>query len=513
MANETILVIDDSAVSLKLAAAVLRSEGYIVHVYSSAEQALLALRTLRPNLILADLRLPGMNGLEFTSQVKQDSRTKEIPVVVLSASDDNADRKLAEAAGSDGYITKPIDTRTFGEQVRACLKRRAESPLGAEPQPAGEPAVPAGLPLTGPEMDDLRRNFLTEGARQCRALLASLSAGFDASKATELAHRWIGAAGVLGYKDIATQARELEMMLSAPRWSRDRAREAISDLAYAFTDPDEAAETPLPAALLEDLQRKRVALVGFADEEADRVCVAFERVRALPRMFDVTEPVNSESIRSCSVVMVHVRPETADSPWLKADGAAPEPALILVGGREHLLAVDPAVQSRACEFLIDGWQPEEVVMRLGFALARAEALKTAPSSSTGSALPARRPVTGRPEILVADDDVHVLSVVRSSLGSYGMECHPVSNGQDALRFARERVPHAAVLDVNMPGMNGFEVLAAIRGEDLPIRVVLLTARQLEADILRGFNLGADDYVVKPFNPMELVARLKRLLWA
>ena len=72
-------------------------------------------------------------------------------------------------------------------------------------------------------------------------------------------------------------------------------------------------------------------------------------------------------------------------------------------------------------------------------------------------------------------------------------------------------PHAAVLDVNMPGMDGYEVLSAIRSEALPVRVLLLTARQQENDVIRAFALGADDYVVKPFSPMELVARLKRLL--
>ena len=73
-------------------------------------------------------------------------------------------------------------------------------------------------------------------------------------------------------------------------------------------------------------------------------------------------------------------------------------------------------------------------------------------------------------------------------------------------------PHAAVLDVNMPGMDGYEVLSAVRAEEIPVRVLLLTARQQESDVIRGFTLGADDYVVKPFSPMELVARMKRLLW-
>jgi len=92
-----------------------------------------------------------------------------------------------------------------------------------------------------------------------------------------------------------------------------------------------------------------------------------------------------------------------------------------------------------------------------------------------------------------------------------MECHTAADGLEAIAAARRLKPQVAVLDVNMPGMDGFEVLAAIRAEGIPSRVVLLTARQQETDVIRGFTLGADDYVVKPFSPMELVARLKRLL--
>jgi DNA-binding response OmpR family regulator len=92
-----------------------------------------------------------------------------------------------------------------------------------------------------------------------------------------------------------------------------------------------------------------------------------------------------------------------------------------------------------------------------------------------------------------------------------MECHLAADGPKALDAVRRLRPQAAILDVNMPGMDGYEVLSAIRAENLPVRVMLLTARQQESDIIRGFTLGADDYVVKPFSPMELVARLKRLV--
>ena len=121
------------------------------------------------------------------------------------------------------------------------------------------------------------------------------------------------------------------------------------------------------------------------------------------------------------------------------------------------------------------------------------------------------PAGGRIRVLVADDDSIVLALVRTALQNFGMECHMAADGPKALEAARRLRPQAAILDVNMPGMDGYEVLAAIRAENLPVRVMLLTARQQENDVIRGFTLGADDYVVKPFSPMELVARLKRLV--
>ena len=82
-------------------------------------------------------------------------------------------------------------------------------------------------------------------------------------------------------------------------------------------------------------------------------------------------------------------------------------------------------------------------------------------------------------------------------------------------MARTFSPHVAILDINMPRMDGFEVLSAIKGDAFTrdVRVVMLSARQRETDVVRGFALGADDYVTKPFSPMELVARVKRALRA
>src|SRR3954449_6420664 len=103
MPGETILVVDDQPINLKLAAAVLRSEGYRVHLASSAEQALMMLATMRPDLMLVDIQLPGMDGLELTRRVRQDTRIRDILVVALTASLSRVDEQIAFDAGCDGF--------------------------------------------------------------------------------------------------------------------------------------------------------------------------------------------------------------------------------------------------------------------------------------------------------------------------------------------------------------------------------------------------------------------------
>ena len=115
-------------------------------------------------------------------------------------------------------------------------------------------------------------------------------------------------------------------------------------------------------------------------------------------------------------------------------------------------------------------------------------------------------------MVVADDDLEIDALVAAALENYGIHCQIARHGGEALEMTRRLLPDALVLDINMPRLDGFQVLTALKSapETRRIPVLLLTARRQEADILRGFGLGAEDYVVKPFNPIELVARLKRL---
>src|SRR5580765_2598611 len=117
MAGETILVVDDEPVSLRLAAAVLRGDGYKGHLSSTAEQALMTLDTMLPSLMLVDIHLPGIDGMELTRRVRGQARTRDILVVMLTASTSRDDEAQAYEAGCDGFITKPVDTRTLGRRL------------------------------------------------------------------------------------------------------------------------------------------------------------------------------------------------------------------------------------------------------------------------------------------------------------------------------------------------------------------------------------------------------------
>jgi len=116
-------------------------------------------------------------------------------------------------------------------------------------------------------------------------------------------------------------------------------------------------------------------------------------------------------------------------------------------------------------------------------------------------------------VLVADDDDDILLLVTTRLRRDGFEVVQASSGDEALRLARERRPHIAVLDIGMPGLDGLEVLEQIRADDelRGMRVLLLTAKAQESDVRRGFETGADAYVKKPFSPAELSTRVRELL--
>ncbi len=122
MSGEPILIVDDNSTNMKLVRILLASEGYDVRTAADAEEALNVLKEFYPRLILMDVQLPGIDGLELTRRLKSDPATRDITILGLTAYAMKGDKERIIAAGCDGYVPKPIDTRTLAQLVRKYLE-------------------------------------------------------------------------------------------------------------------------------------------------------------------------------------------------------------------------------------------------------------------------------------------------------------------------------------------------------------------------------------------------------
>jgi CheY-like chemotaxis protein len=237
----------------------------------------------------------------------------------------------------------------------------------------------------------------------------------------------------------------------------------------------------------ETLSGKTVALVALGRDLLIDATTALDRVGAVWQAASGADPA---ALRSADIAVVTV----AAAPALAKAGIP----LLIVGALAEFARNDE-YEAHHDFILAPPLHGDELLLRGAHLLA-------APS-------PRARRVDEKPVVLAADDDPTTTAIVRAVVTQNGMTCHVASDGKAAIEMARKTRPTVVVLDVNMPFHDGFEVLSALRQmpETSSTAVVMLTSVQQEADVVRAFSLGADDYVVKPFNPMELLARIKRLV--
>jgi DNA-binding response OmpR family regulator len=512
--TETILVVDSNPIGSKLAAALLRAEGYDPKVASSGEGALSMLVTLRPGVILVDLQLIGMEPSELARRIREDPLVGDTPIMALAPAN-SSEQPRSLNAGFRGMIAKPLDGRKLSLQLERVLLEGVNNAPIDYAAPVRDVPVERPVPRKSAESDaelaDLPREFLEQGCQQARALMEAVEIAFPVRQARFQVQQWIGSADALGYLEIAATARDLAKLLDAPLWDRARTALLLADISRRFRDPIHLASPEEIDTLAQGLSGERIALVGLGQREAERACLGLRRAEVRPYLFDENEPPTSEAIQNCSGVIVQVRPGTAESPWLLPEPAMREAKpLVLMGARVDILALDAAVQARAHDFLIDDWAPEEVALRLGFARART-ARKTAAraEAETGTAAPREEEIPR--SIVFALDDSGLMKTLSRSLADSGIESAGIAKGSEALDVVRQRRPGAVVLDAELSGKDAFALLAKIRSEKLRVKVLLLTADAKCVEMAKGFKTGADECMVQPINPREFAARVSRLL--
>lgn len=135
MTSTRVLIVDDNAMNVAIAQVVLAADGFDVEAASDAQQALQKVASFQPELILMDIQMPDMNGLELTGLLKSAPATRHICVVAFTAFAMSGDEAKLRRAGCDGYLTKPINVKTFAAQVRGCLGAAAGNASTTAPAP------------------------------------------------------------------------------------------------------------------------------------------------------------------------------------------------------------------------------------------------------------------------------------------------------------------------------------------------------------------------------------------
>ena len=253
------------------------------------------------------------------------------------------------------------------------------------------------------------------------------------------------------------------------------------------------------------LAGKTVGIVGFTEEQRAELGrrLAAQYCSFLTLSHEEAE-FRKGAAASCDLLIIEARDE-----WAAEDALYPanlfrvrKPALV-IGNRDILSRVSSWTHGGVREPVTAPWETEDAIWRAAMMLSRAPVTKIRKGHRRNS----------QKRILIGDADTSVSALLSAFLTQEGMECHIADNGVATLSLAKTKEADAVIIDASMPGLDGFELLAAIKRDPSMqhVAVVMLTSRQSESDTLRAFGLGADDYLVKPFSPMEVAARIKRLL--
>jgi two-component system cell cycle response regulator len=411
MNDRTVLIVEDNELNMKLVRNLLQIGGYRVLEAESGEKGIELARSHNPHLVLMDIQLPGIDGFEATRIIKKAPNATPIPVIALTSYAMRGDEEKAREAGCDGYISKPINTRSFLKTLETYWTPAPENQT---------------LPVAKPDQRHKSRILIVD----------------DEPLNIKLVR------GMLGEGDY-------EII------------EAVDGLQAV-----ELAVAAAPDLILMDI------MLPFLD--------GFEATRRI-----------KEDPRTARIPLIQIT--ALDSPEDKIKG----------------------LESGADEFLNRPVNVHELIARVRSLLrlkqyqdqmtTRQQSREFAPGQSeTQGPEEARQP---RPVILLVEDDEKDAFIIRSQLEGVPYRVEWEREGPAALERVRREKIDLLLLDVLLPGLDGFEVCRRLKetSQFRDIQVVLITCLQDLESKIQGVELGADDYLMKPVNGRELLARINMLL--
>ncbi len=409
MKDKSVLVIEDNAKNMKLVRHLLKLGGYQVSEASNAEDGIRMAQAQQPDLILMDIQLPGMDGLSATKQIKADQRLKKTPVLALTSYAMQGDSDKCVQAGCSGYITKPIDTRSFLSRLAPFFDASlANQPLQRKPR-----------------TNRLSRILIVDDEPMNIKLMCGKLAGQKYE--LETAH---------GGQEALTKVSQNPPDL------------LLLDIMMPDIDGYEVTRR-----LKADPQTRKIpiilitALDGKDDKEKGLQVGAEEFL---------TKPVNKAELLARIHSMLTLRQYQTQ--------------LSVRSQSEKLLQMD-----------------------------NAEKLKNKKKSGSG-------------KLLIVEDNREDLKLLTAHLRNQPFDIIAAADGEQALRIAGRQKIDIVLLDIMLPRQSGYDVCKKLKEtpETKDIQVVIITCLDDLDSRIKGVELGADDYLVKPIEPRELVARVNVL---
>jgi CheY-like chemotaxis protein len=274
----------------------------------------------------------------------------------------------------------------------------------------------------------------------------------------------------------------------------------------AISSAARSSASNMDEIIRQSLAGKRFALMGFEAAEGESIIAMLGSVRGIGHVVGATPNIPALNtftpFDACFVNASAVAVGEQPAP-IEMIARSRKPAVV-VGTVDELITRLALLADLNRDFIMRPCQAEELLLRTYRILMFIE--------TAVAALPAAVR-NGNRRVVLADDDATTVVMISTILKHFHFECDIAHDGVQAFEIARNKRPDLVLLDVSMPRMNGFEALTALRSDlaTRNTRIILVSAHHDEAEVVKGFSLGADDYITKPFNSGELMARINRVL--
>jgi DNA-binding response OmpR family regulator len=519
-----ILLAEDNSVNLRIAVQILKNLGHLVTAFTTANEVTQVVGPPAFDLVILGCDEADGEVYEAVQTIRRkELKGEHIPIIALTANTLQCDRKKREAASFDDYIAVPIDPQSMAAVIHRWDQKSTISSsfkltaidrnmIRSIQSIAGDGSTEL--------LNELIELFLSSTPQRIEEMELALQEG-DPVKLYRPAHSLKGSSGQMGAVRLQQICGSLEAVGKAgtlngvapliqelkaemERVSQDLHHIQMEKLEDPNEEPDDVMPTPGPdvLAIAPAFKGKRILALDLYPgilSQLKSVLKSFECELGTiePSFFDEKGWAARASLL---LLGAKIGDTTALEQCIQWREKGEEIPIIVVTG-----ALDPkmlaCIEALEADFVLEPFRADDLLLRAHQKLNMpAPALVKKPQGATS-------------EILVAEDDALIARFLSNALKGAGYHVTHAEDGESAMAAIRQNAFQLVILDITMPKIDGFGVLSQMRLEKhySQIPVLMLTSRVHEHDVVRAFDLGVDDYVTKPFNPLEVVSRVRRLL--